>query len=1359
LIVKVSISLGETSTATSETSAALSTIEKTSLLQSQLNSKTDSLAKKYSVVKKVSITNLSNKGLTNLSNKGFVFERWEFASEKDLLAASKLIEKEKGIISIRRDFAMQISAIPNDPGFSQLWGMQSLRAPSAWDTTKGSESVVVAVLDTGIDLDHPDLVNNLWTNPGEIAGDGIDNDNNGYEDDIHGWDFVSGDATPNDDIGNGFGSPGHGTHVAGTIAAEGNNSVGVVGVNWQASLMALRICGPSGCWLSNFWAALIYAYNNGAQVANASFGGPYEPLQAEEDIIAGVAEPGYSPLQKGVLLVAAAGNAASNNDAINFCPACYQLPNVVSVAATTSSNDNLASFSNYGSQKVTIAAPGDGIYSTIPPGAFGYSGYYGAISGTSMASPHVAGVAALFQSMNMSWKPSAIKMALIKSARKTASLSGKVFSGGVANAQEILNIIQEPSPFLSIDFKGTGSGKVQVGSDECTSDCVLEISSGTSLELTVTQSDNSTFTSWGGDCLGSIGTSCSWIHMTRGTFVSVTFNGPPLVTHEQSNLVSSESIEVWNIGTYKNYYGNYALSSLSADAKIRARAIFRKTTNWWCSHELGETGGVTVRDEELDFEEATWRAPYIGDDFPLYISNCDSFGKNLQISDDGNYLITTLDPQIHFPDFPDPTQDIFSCGTILYKKDLNGAWSSGVAITPNNLRDCYAETTRTPESWSGSRNWLGAILAPDQSKIFVKGSKNVFVVNLSGDTVASREEISLPTNCRPSSNLSTNSNGTKLLIPTRSCQEASNALLYTKASNGWILTKKFTETSSFGYGTTATVLSRDATTLALSYTNETGSGVLVYELKGSAWTMVRNLKSSPRFFNFTDCKFLSANNMRLICSSSNVDVGNNPLQGVVIVYDRNGSSWSNVPYQSILWDTNGIPLEQMSFQSANADGTVIDATIGGKAIGAEGLDSTFMGITFVLRSEGPTNLMQPEISGSMRVGSTVTSTEGTWSGSPSPNFEFAWYSCISEIAPPATSCTPISGARDRNMTLTTSLINRYVRVAVTAINNSGTRAVFSNAAGVVGTLPAAAGASKINGVPAVGNSLEVSIPQWSGTPTPTYTYSWLKCDVESRVVKSQSPAGCVGIDDANSRTYTPTSSDFSKFLLVQITGTNIHGSVSVWSASTKQVLSGPTNISAPVITGTAAVGQTLKATAGSWSGAPIPRLTYQWLSCANEISTDCTLITGATRNTFKLATAQSATYIRVREIATNSIAATPALSSATAAIGSPPLATGTLTQSGTASVGSTLTLTNSLTWTGYPPPLVSTQWYRCTARVSRQSITVPRTCSVISGATDDAYLLTSEDSGKFVAASRVATSTAGTVTVLAISTTTAIRLT
>jgi len=256
---------------------------------------------------------------------------------------------------------------PNDPLFSRLWGLNNngqsvygtsgtagadVDGPEAWDVTQGSNTVIIAVIDTGVDYNHPDLAGNIWSNPGEVAGNSLDDDHNGYVDDIRGWDFVDNDNEPMDVYG-------HGTHVSGTTAAVGNNSIGVAGVCWQAKIMPLRVFDAFGgsATSARIIAAVGYAVNRGAKVINASFGGP-DYSQAEYDALS-------SANSAGVLFVAAAGNETANNDTTPFYPAGYNLPNIISVAATDQ-NDDLTYFSNYGATSVHVAAPGQNIYSTVP---------------------------------------------------------------------------------------------------------------------------------------------------------------------------------------------------------------------------------------------------------------------------------------------------------------------------------------------------------------------------------------------------------------------------------------------------------------------------------------------------------------------------------------------------------------------------------------------------------------------------------------------------------------------------------------------------------------------------------------------------------------------------------------------------------------------------------------------------------------------------------------------------------------------------------------------------------------------------------------------------------------------------------
>jgi len=274
---------------------------------------------------------------------------------------------------------------PNDPSYSKQWSHKVVNSELAWDTHTGSKDVVVAVIDTGVDAKHEDLRENIWTNPNEIAGNGIDDDGNGFVDDVHGWDFKANDADPHDETSDK--NPGHGTHCAGIVGAVGNNATGVVGMSQSVSIMPVRFLGADGS--GDLYAgakAIDYAANNNAHIISASWG-------------AAVAESGAKPIieaiqraqAKGVVFIAAAANDGKNNDVTPVFPANTDTDNMIVVAASQS-DDTKPSWSNFGKAKVHVASPGHKILSTLP------GNKYGDLSGTSMATPMVAGLAALLQS-------------------------------------------------------------------------------------------------------------------------------------------------------------------------------------------------------------------------------------------------------------------------------------------------------------------------------------------------------------------------------------------------------------------------------------------------------------------------------------------------------------------------------------------------------------------------------------------------------------------------------------------------------------------------------------------------------------------------------------------------------------------------------------------------------------------------------------------------------------------------------------------------------------------------------------------------------------------------------------------------
>ena len=327
-------------------------------------------------------------------------------------------------------YIRKIAAVPNDPDFTDLWGMNNtgqtggaidadIDAPEAWDISTGKNSVIVAVTDSGIDYTHPDLTGNMWFNAAEYNGyAGIDDDNNGYVDDIYGIDTINADSDPMDDHG-------HGTHCAGTIGAVGNNGIGVAGVCWDVQLMALKCFDQFGNGDTATEVECIeYAIEKGAHVINASWGG-FGYSQVAYDVIRKCAE-------KNIIFVASAGNDSWDNDsALPNYPSSYDLGNIIAVASTTDL-DELSYFSNYGETSVDLAAPGSNIYSTAPGGEYQY------MSGTSMAAPHVTGACALVLSINQGMGALEVKDVLMRSVDSLTTLKELCVSEGRLNINSAL---------------------------------------------------------------------------------------------------------------------------------------------------------------------------------------------------------------------------------------------------------------------------------------------------------------------------------------------------------------------------------------------------------------------------------------------------------------------------------------------------------------------------------------------------------------------------------------------------------------------------------------------------------------------------------------------------------------------------------------------------------------------------------------------------------------------------------------------------------------------------------------------------------------------------------------------------------
>lgn len=342
-----------------------------------------------------------------------------------------------GVERVQPNFIYRAQATANDPRFNELYGLDKIQAPLAWDTTTGSPSVVVAVIDLGIDYNHEDLSANMWRNPGETglnpsgqdkAINGIDDDGNGYVDDVFGIDTINHDSNPLDDGG-------HGTHVSGTLGGVGNNGTGVVGVNWNVRIMAIKSHGADGNGTSASvveafqYVAMMRRRGINVSVTNNSWGGAPEAADFDQALKDAIDDAGST----GILNMCAAGNSARDNDALPFYPASYDSPSIIAVAASDQ-NDNRAGFSSWGATSVDLAAPGVSILSTFP-------GSYGFLSGTSMATPHVSGAAALLWAHAPHLTSAQVKATLMNSVDLVPQWSGLTVTGGRLNlARAVQNI-------------------------------------------------------------------------------------------------------------------------------------------------------------------------------------------------------------------------------------------------------------------------------------------------------------------------------------------------------------------------------------------------------------------------------------------------------------------------------------------------------------------------------------------------------------------------------------------------------------------------------------------------------------------------------------------------------------------------------------------------------------------------------------------------------------------------------------------------------------------------------------------------------------------------------------------------------
>ncbi len=348
----------------------------------------------------------------------------------DVEKTAETLSGTAGLAYAQPNFIYHTNLVPNDPGGGSswpLWDMERISAFDAWDVNTGSGNVIVGIVDVGIDYTHEDIAGNMWVNTQEVPGNGIDDDSNGVIDDVYGKNCITGSGDPIDDS-----SPvWHGTHVAGSVGAVGNNGIGIVGVNWEVRLMALKFLNSQGSG-TDFDAidCIDYALNMKARgepvgVLNNSWGG--------EDYTQGLLDAVVQSHEAGVLFVAAAGNDSESTDCVPEYPASFDVPNVISVASTAKDDAFAGGYSNYGRTTVDLGAPGHHIMSLKG------NNTYGTLSGTSMATPHVAGAAALLMDTYPSETHLDIKGRILAGVDRLDGLAGRTFTYGRLNVANAIN--------------------------------------------------------------------------------------------------------------------------------------------------------------------------------------------------------------------------------------------------------------------------------------------------------------------------------------------------------------------------------------------------------------------------------------------------------------------------------------------------------------------------------------------------------------------------------------------------------------------------------------------------------------------------------------------------------------------------------------------------------------------------------------------------------------------------------------------------------------------------------------------------------------------------------------------------------
>jgi subtilisin family serine protease len=1266
-------------------------------------------------------------------------------TRRSALADTEVVRADKGdlaeaVAELNRDpdvvYAEPVvvqSALSADPYWSSLWALHSaMDVPEAWASASGT-GVTVGVVDTGLLRTHPDLVNQLALNPGEAAVDkrsnGVDDDGNGYVDDWNGYDFVTaypsigvyeGDTTagpdndPQDDNG-------HGTHVAGTIAAQRDNHEGIAGVAPGARIMPLRALGSNGRGTNIAIAeAFAYAGRMGIRVVNASLGG------------AGLDQTQLSAIQAypNTLYVVAAGNSNVNNDVTPHGPCALPAANILCVGASDE-NDRRASFSNYGAASVDVFAPGTSILSTYTSQPYAY------LQGTSMASPNTAGVAALVLSVKPGASALEIKSAIMASTESKPDLAGKAVTGGRVNADRAVygtlagapvNVappVINGSPRQGAVLSATSGTWNPVGTSYAYA-WQRSFDSGATW-TTIAGATGSTYTAGASDL-------SAWLRVTvtatnpygvasaTSAHVGAVASGapantnPPVISGTPRRGQTLTVNTAWNPGGTSYSYQwqrsadgstwtdigagatSYTLTTAERETRVRvtvtaANAYGQVSVT---SEPIGPVvwdppvntappaiSGTTQRTFTLTAAAGTWEGAgntisYQWQRDGANIPGATASTYKLAKDDEGarvRALVTATNV--------DGTASVASAPGAAPVSPFPPANLTAPVITGTPQRSKTLSATRG--TWTGPDNMYGYQWQRDFGEGFVDiaGASGAAYTLTVDDVDAEVRVVVTATN------------------PDATIFEASDPTTPVLAAGPRNLSPPtVTGSARRGLTLTGSLGSWDGIGNAYAYQWQR-DGTDVPGATGSTYTLTTDdigaqLRLRVTVTNPDGSAATASAATATVTSAPPVNTVRPAITGTVqraATLTASQGTWTgNGNTYAYRWQRDGtnIPDATGDTYTLTADdvGTAIRVVV--TASNPDGVEAAASTPTATVPSAPPVNTVRPAVTGTAQRASTLTGSAGTWGGIGNA-IGYQW-----QTSPDGTTWTAIADASSPAYAVAVDDVGSYLRLLVTVSNPDGIATAVSTAtARVTSAPPANTAPPTITGTAQRGSTLSAGQGTWAGIGN-TYSYQWQR--------------GATNIPDATGPTYTLGLADVGATVRVIVTAANPDAVVSAASAPTATVPSArPVNTVRPAIGGTARRGSTLTGTTGTWSGIG-NSYAYQW-------QRDGMNIPGATSLTYTLAVADVGATVRLLVTADNPEGSASQASTPTGAVaGDGPANSVPPTIAGTAQRGATLTASAG-TWTGIDNTYAY-QW-------QRDGTNVP-------DATGATYALTADDVGKAV---------------------------